>query len=120
MHGFAGFHGWQWLYIVEGIPPIIMSFVVYMLLTDRPHEANWLTTEERTWLQKRIDSEQTQREAVRKYSLLQAFSDHKVWLLTLAYFGQNISAYGLVFFLPLIVKGLGVSAEWIGFTAALP
>jgi MFS transporter, ACS family, tartrate transporter len=120
MHGFAGLHGWQWLYIIEGIPPIIMCFVVYALLTDRPHEANWLSTEQRSWLQNRLDSEQTQREAVRKYSLFQAFGDYKVWLLTLAYFGQNISSYGLVFFLPLIVKGLGVSPEWIGLTAALP
>jgi len=83
LRGLAGLHGWQWLYIVEGIPPIIMCFVVYMLLTDRPHEANWLSTEQRSWLQNRLDSEQTQREAVRKYSLLQAFSDYKVWLLTL-------------------------------------
>ena len=97
-----------------------MCFVVYMLLTDRPHDASWLTADQRTWLQGRLDSEQAQREAVRKFSLVGAFTNYKIWLLTLAYFGQNISSYGLVFFLPLIVKGLGVSTNWIGLTAALP
>jgi MFS family permease len=120
LHGSAGMHGWQWLYLVEGLPPIIMCFVIYMLLTDRPHEAKWLTAEQRGWLQKRLDSEEAQREAVRKFSLVDAFKDYKMWLLTLAYFGQNISSYGLVFFLPLIVKGLGVGTNWIGLASALP
>lgn len=120
LHGFAGLHGWQWLYVIEGVPPIIMCVVFYLFLTDRPHEANWLNAEERGWLQKRLESEQAQKEAVRKFSLVEAFSDYKIWLLTLAYFGQNISSYGLVFFLPLIVKGLGVGTQWIGLVSALP
>jgi MFS family permease len=120
LHGVAGMHGWQWLYLLEGLPPIITCVIIYVLLTDKPHDAKWLTREQRTWLQNRLEAEQTQREAVRKFSLGQAFSNYKVWLLTLAYFGQNISSYALVFFLPLIVKGLGVSTNWIGITAALP
>ena len=120
LHGRAGMHGWQWLYLVEGLPPIIMCIVFYALLTDRPHDAKWLTSEQRGWLQRRLDSEEAQREAVRKFSLIGAFSDYKMWLLTLAYFGQNISSYGLVFFLPLIVKGLGVGTNWIGIVSALP
>jgi MFS transporter, ACS family, tartrate transporter len=120
LHGFAGLHGWQWLYLVEGLPPVIMCFVIYFLLTDRPHEAQWLTPEQRNWLEARLNSENTQRETVHKFSLGEAFSNYKVWLLTLAYFGQNVSAYGLVFFLPLIVKGLGVSPNMIGLVSALP
>jgi ACS family tartrate transporter-like MFS transporter len=120
LHGLAGLHGWQWLYVLEGLPPIITCVIVYMLLTDRPHDAKWLTTEQRTWLQTRLDAEQAQKEAVRTFSLVQAFTNYKTWLLTIAYFGQNISSYGLVFFLPLIVKGLGVGPSWIGITAALP
>jgi MFS transporter, ACS family, tartrate transporter len=120
MQGLLGLQGWQWLFIIEGLPPIIMCFVIWQLLTDRPHDAAWLTPEQRNWLQNRLDSEQAQREAVRKYSLGQAFSNPKMWLLTLAYFGQNMSSYGLVFFLPLIVKGLGISTDWIGWVSALP
>jgi MFS transporter, ACS family, tartrate transporter len=120
MQGVLGLQGWQWLFVLEGLPPIIMCYVTWKLLTDRPQNAAWLTPEQRTWLQNRLDSEQTQRESVRKYSLGQAFSNPKMWLLTLAYFGQNGSSYALVFFLPLIVKGLGVSTGWIGLVSALP
>ncbi len=120
LQGFLGLQGWQWLFIIEGLPPIIMCFVTWQLLTDRPKDAAWLRPEQRTWLQQRLDSEQAQREAIRKYSLGQAFANPKLWLLTLAYVGQNGSGYGLVFFLPLIVKGLGVSTDWIGLVSALP
>ena len=120
LQGWAGLEGWQWLYILEGAPPIIMGLVTWKLLTDRPHDAEWLRPEQRSWLQNRLDSEQAQREAVRKYSLGQAFSNPKMWLLTIAYMGQNASSYGLVFFLPLIVKGLGVSTSYIGLVSALP
>jgi MFS family permease len=120
LEGYAGLHGWQWLYVVEGLPPIIMCFVTYFLLTDKPKDATWLTPEQRTWLQTRLDSESAQREAIKKFSLGQAFADRKVWMLTVAYFGQNFSAYALVFFLPLIVKGIGVSTDWIGLVTAIP
>jgi MFS transporter, ACS family, tartrate transporter len=120
LQGWMGLQGWQWLFIIEGLPPIIMCFVTWRLLTDRPTDAAWLKPEQRTWLQQRLDSERAQRESVRKYSLGQAFSNPKLWLLTIAYVGQNGSAYGLVFFLPLIVKGLGVSTDWIGLVSALP
>jgi nitrate/nitrite transporter NarK len=97
-----------------------MCYVTWKLLTDRPKDAAWLRPEQRSWLQERLDSERAQREAVRTYSLGQAFGNPKLWLLTLAYVGQNGSSYGLVFFLPLIVKGLGVSTDWIGLVSALP
>lgn len=120
MQGYLGLQGWQWLFIIEGIPPIIMCFVTWQLLTDRPKDAEWLSPTQRTWLQDRLDSEMAQKEAVRTYSLFQAFSSPKLWLLTIAYVGQNASNYGLVFFLPLIVKGLGVSTGWIGLVSAVP
>ena len=120
LDGVAGLHGWQWLYLLEGLPPIIMCFVIYLMLTDRPRDAGWLSAEQRDWLQGRLDAENAQREAVHTFSLMGAFTSWKMWLLTAAYFGQNISSYGLVFFLPLIVKGLGVSSDWVGLVAALP
>jgi MFS family permease len=120
LNGFLGLHGWQWLYIMEGLPPIIMCFVVYTLLTDRPQHATWLTDEQRTWLVERLASEMAQREAVHKYGLMETFGNKKMWLLTVTYFTQNVTGYGLVFFLPLIVKGIGVSTAWIGFVSALP
>jgi ACS family tartrate transporter-like MFS transporter len=120
MNGIMGLAGWRWMFIIEGLPPVIMCFVVWQLLTDRPKEAAWLRPDQREWLIERMDSERAQREAIHKYSLGEAFSNPKMLLLTLAYVGQNVSTYGVVFFLPLIVKGLGVSTEWIGLVAGLP
>jgi MFS family permease len=120
MDGLLGLHGWQWLYLTEALPPIVMCVVVYFLLTDRPKDATWLTPEQRIWLQNRLDSENAQRETVHKYSLGEALANPKVLLLTLAYFGSPVVGYGTVFFLPLIVKGLGVGTDWIGLVTALP
>jgi MFS family permease len=120
MNGILGLAGWRWLYIMEAVPPVIMCFVIWTLLTDRPADADWLRPDQRAWLVERMDSERAQREAIRKYSLGQTFSNPKMWLLTLAYVGQNVSTYGVVFFLPLIVKGLGVGTDWIGLVSGLP
>jgi ACS family tartrate transporter-like MFS transporter len=120
MQGIMGLQGWRWLFIVEALPSIVMCFVMWTLLTDRPKDAEWLRPDQRTWLQERLDSEMAQREAVRKYSLLEAFYNPKVWLLSVAYVGTNMVSYVLVFFLPLIVKGLGVSTSMIGLVSALP
>jgi MFS family permease len=120
LHGLLGLAGWQWLFIVEALPPIIMCFVTWRLLTDRPQDASWLRPDQKTWLIERLASEQAQREAIRKFSLATAFSNPKIWLLTLVLFGHQVAGYGLVFFMPLIVKGLGVSTNWIGLVTALP
>jgi nitrate/nitrite transporter NarK len=73
-----------------------------------------------TWLNERLGSERAQREVIRKFSFLEVFFDPKIWLLTAAYFGQNMVNYGLTFFLPLIVQGLRVSTDMIGVISALP
>jgi MFS family permease len=120
LHGIAGLQGWQWLFIVEAAPAIIMCFVIWFLLTDRPQDATWLRPDQRQWLAERLASEQAQREAIRKFTLGEAFANPKVILLTIAYMGQTMVGYALVFFLPLIVKNLGASADWIGPIAAMP
>jgi MFS family permease len=120
MQGILGLRGWQWLFIIEALPPIVMCFVTWKLLTDRPADAAWLRPDQRTWLVDRMASERAQREAIRKFTLGEAFTNPKVWLLTVADFGLNASAYGVTFFLPLIVKGLGVGTNWIGLVSALP
>ena len=120
MEGIAGLHGWQWLFLLEALPPIIMCFVMFFLLTDRPKDATWLRDDQREWLIERLDSERGQREAIHKFSLGEALSNGKMWMLTLAYFCAMASTYGMAFFMPLIVKGLGVSSGWIGVVSALP
>jgi ACS family tartrate transporter-like MFS transporter len=120
LNGALGLHGWQWLFIVEALPAIVMSVVLWNLLTDRPDQAKWLRLDQRTWLNERLASERAQREAIHKFTLGEAFSNLKVWLLTLADFGFNMAQYGILIFLPLIVKGLGVPTNMIGLVSAVP
>jgi MFS family permease len=120
LKGYLGLDGWQWLFILEGLPPVIMCVVTWQLLTDRPADAAWLAPDQKAWLVKRLADERAGREAIRTFSLGEAFYNPKIWLLTVAYFGQNVAGYGLVFFLPLIVKGLGVSTDFLGLVSAIP
>ena len=120
MDGFMGMKGWQWLFILEAIPALILSVVVFFYLTDRPADATWLEPDERAWLAARLQQERTKRETVRHYSVAQALLNPKVLALSLVYFGAVATNYGLSFFLPQIVKAFGVSNLQAGFITALP
>ena len=120
MNGFMGLHGWQWLFLIEATPAIFMSVVTWQLLTDRPSDADWLRPDQRNWLVERLASEKAQREAIHKFSLLEVFANRKMLLITGAFFFQQ-TAVGAMFFLPQIVRGLGVSNNaMIGVISALP
>jgi D-galactonate transporter len=120
MDGVMGMKGWQWLFILEALPAVILSIVVFFYLTDRPSDAAWLAPDERDWLVARLQLEQRQRETVRHYSVTQALLNTKVWALSLVYFGAVATNYGLSFFLPQIVKAFGMSNTQAGLVAALP
>ena len=109
LHGWLGVQGWQWLFILEAIPTVVLGFVVMFYLTDNPAQAHWLQPEQRAWLTARLDAERAQREAIHHYGLGETLRNGRVWLLTLVYFGQNVSGYGFALFLPQIVKRFGVS-----------
>ena len=120
MDGYLGLHGWQWLFILEALPALFLSVVVYYYLTDRPADATWLEPDERTWLQARLDDEHSKREAVRSYSVTGALLNPKVLALSAVYFGAVATNYGLSFFLPQIVSAFGGSNLRTGFVTSLP
>ena len=120
MDGMLGLQGWQWLFLVEALPPIIMCLATWFWLTDRPRDALWLRPDQRTWLQTRLDRENFQRESVHRFEFWETMGNSRVWLLTLVYFGQNVSNYGLLLFLPTIVKSFGISTQMTGFVSAIP
>jgi D-galactonate transporter len=120
LDGFFAVKGWQWLFILEAAPALILSVVVFFYLTDRPADATWLEPEERAWLVNRLEQEQRRREMVRQYSVRQALLDPKVLALSVVYFGAVATNYGLSFFLPQIVKAFGLSNAQTGLVAALP
>ena len=120
LDGVLGLHGWQWLYLLEAAPALLLSFVVFGYLTDRPADAHWLPADERQWLMDRLASERRQREAHRTFSVVQALMDPKVLAVALVYFGANATNYGLSFFLPTIIKGFGLTNLETGFVTAIP
>jgi ACS family tartrate transporter-like MFS transporter len=120
MDGVWGLAGWQWLFVIEAVPAVILGVVVYFALTDRPEQAHWLTEPQRRWLCERLAAERAQRESIQHFGLGQALSNGRVWALTLVYFGQNVTGYGFVLFLPQIVKQFGLSNVQTGFVSALP
>jgi len=83
-------------------------------LTDRPTLAKWLRPDQQRWLTARLEAERAQREAIRHYALAETLLEPRVWLLTLVYFGQNVSGYGFVLFLPQIVSRFGASISQVG------
>jgi MFS transporter, ACS family, tartrate transporter len=120
MGGLQDLKGWQWLFIIEATPAIILGAVTYFYLTDKPADASWLTPDERQRVTQRLAAEKASREAVRKYSVRQALTNPRVLGLALVYFGIVTGLYGLGFWLPQIVKAFGLSTSMIGWVVAIP
>jgi MFS transporter, ACS family, tartrate transporter len=120
LDGWLGLQGWQWLFIIEAAPAIVLGVVFYLYMTDRPEHATWLTPAQRDWLIARLASERAQREAIRHYSLWQALRNRRVLLLSLVYFGGAYAGYGIVLFQPQIVHRLAHGFALVGVINAIP
>jgi sugar phosphate permease len=120
LNGRGGLAGWQWLYILEGIPAILLAPVVLTYLRDSPAEVKWLQPEERTWLVAELTSQKKARESRRTYSFLQSLTNPWVWFLASIYFTNVCLNNAIATFLPQIIKGFGVSNQETGFIAAIP
>jgi MFS transporter, ACS family, tartrate transporter len=111
--------GWRWIFIVEGIPPIVAGFATLFLLPDRPSKAVWLPADERDWLLRELETEHNSKQA----HGLQALSKHYpiVLLLTAVYVCINLTSYGLTIFMPRIIQSQsGASDETATLLATLP
>jgi MFS family permease len=117
MDGLAGLAGWQWMFIVEGLPATIVGFFVLRLLSDRPDEAEWLCVEERAAMTAMLAEEQRDRA---RHSMLLAIKDVRVIILTAIQFGYTLGSYGIGVWLPQILKTHGLSNLAVGFVSAIP
>ena len=116
----AGLAGWQWMFLLEGIPAIVMSGVVLCYLKDKPQDAAWLSDAEREWLIATLETEHHDVAAA-KAKAIDVISMGTVWLLAVVYFGMNCTIYGISFWLPKLIKGqAGFSNVQIGLLSAIP
>jgi D-galactonate transporter len=113
-----GWHGWQWLLLLEGIPSIVVGLFVLAMLDDRIARAKWLTQDERDLLERNIAADNVEKEDPPISKIL---SSPKVWLMSLIYFSFVMGLYGVSFWLPTIIKSMGVSdALQVGLLSAIP
>jgi ACS family tartrate transporter-like MFS transporter len=117
----VGLRGWQWMFLLEGAPAILLAFVVLRYLTDRPGDAHWLSAEEKGVLIKALEAEQPSAVAPVARTLKQGLLNPRIWLFGAIYFGITVGIYGLGFWLPQILQGFGnLSRGEIGLIAAIP
>ena len=120
LDGAMGLKGWQWLFIIEGIPSVLLGIVTWFYLTDRPERADWLSVEQKAWLKAKLDAEGAAKQAARHFTLFEALCSPKVLALSAIYFGFVAALYGMQFWLPQIVKAFGLSNAQTGFVTAIP
>lgn len=121
LHQRAGLAGWRWMFLLEGIPAIVLGAVVWATLVDRPELAGWLSGEQRDWLQQTLQEERSETAASSGAGALAAFRIGRIWILALVYFGLNTVSYGMSMWLPNLIKSLSrVSNLAIGVLSAIP
>jgi ACS family tartrate transporter-like MFS transporter len=121
LDGLFGLRGWQIMYLAEGIPTLLIGIATFFVLTDKPEQAKFLTQGEKAWLRERLDAERTAKESVRTFTLWQSMIDPKVLLLSLNYLGIVTASLGMLFFIPQIIKSIGVTSNMtVGWLTMVP
>ncbi|MGG1944558.1 MFS transporter [Trinickia sp. NRRL B-1857] len=116
--GANGWQGWQWLFLLEGLPSVLAGVLVFFLLDDRIQKARWLTNEEKQLLERNIALEDAGKEEL---SLGTVLASGRVWLMSLIYLSFVMGLYGVSFWLPTIIKATGVTDAFsIGLLSAIP
>ena len=117
----AGLAGWQWMFLLEGAPAVVLGTVAFRFLTNTPKEAHWLSLEQRSWLVAELLQEAERHQSDNSGGILKVFVSIPVWLLVMVYFGVNCAGYGITFWLPSLIRSLsGAGSVEIGFVSAIP
>jgi len=121
MDGIDGLAGWQWLFVLEGLPTALFGVLVYVLLADRPGQAKWLDAGERQLVQRVLDADQATGDSHDRAGALTALADPRTYVMAGIYFCCACSVYTFTFWLPTLIKGLNVgSLASVGLWSALP
>lgn len=120
LDGVWGLRGWQWMFITEAIPSLVLAFVVLKVLRDSPAQAEWLSDDERSWLTTTIIDERSRAVAVNEHGFMRILRRPLVLALAAAYFGIVGINFGLSFFLPQIIRNFNLTLIQVGLVAAIP
>lgn len=120
MEGIMGMRGWQWLFILEALPAVLLGIAVLIFLVDRPANARWLTQAQRDWLSGEIDKERQAHQSVARITAWKMIADRRVLLLAAVFFLTGVPSYGIGLWMPQIVSSLGFSNIATGFLTAVP
>ena len=112
LNGVVGLAGWQWLFLVEGVPAILLGVIVLVYLTDRPGTAQWLSSEEKEWLVSKLAAERDSRVIAHPIGTVSALTNPTIWQLGIIFLLAAIGFYGYSFWAPLVVKSLTGSSDF--------
>jgi MFS transporter, ACS family, tartrate transporter len=112
LNGVLGLAGWQWLFLVEGIPAILLGVIVFLYLTDRPDIAHWLSSSEKDWLVSKLAAERNSRSTAHPIGVVSALSNPTIWQLGIIWLLAAIGFYGYSFWSPLVIKSLTRSSDF--------
>lgn len=118
LHGHMGLDGWQWMFLIEGLPACILGVITYKVLKNNPKDAHWLTHDERNALTHALASEK--QKAAGNHHFKDALKDIRVWILGSITFSFTLGTYGIGIWLPQMLKAQGVELNLIGWIAAIP
>ncbi len=121
MNGFGGLAGWQWLFVVEGLPAALLGVIIYLVLQNKPADADWLTSTEKNVVRYNLETDVKDIESENAGTRWEVFRDPKVYLLSLVYFLLLGATYTMVFWLPTFIQSWGVKdLLLIGIYSAIP
>jgi MFS family permease len=110
MDGAAGWRGWQWLFLLEGIPSVVVGVLVFVLLPNGPKSARWLTTQEQDFIVQSVQADEAgKKELGQRHNFMDAFRDGRVWALAVVYFCGVVCFYAVNFWMPTIIQELGIA-----------
>jgi ACS family tartrate transporter-like MFS transporter len=120
LDGKLGISGWQWLFLVEGLPAVLFTAVILKLLPDSPRQASWLTADEKDWLREQLSKDDAKAHLGHESGVLKALLSYKVWLIGLFFFFAGICNYGFGFSAPIIIQNAtGWNVSKVGYMIAL-
>src|SRR5688572_24404306 len=113
LDGMLGLHGWQWLFLIEGLPAVVLGILALFVLTDRPEQATWLRPADRAWLSATMADEHARRSSSGHASLLPALASGRVWVLCAVYFLNTTVTYGIFLWLPAMLREASGSSGFV-------